>query len=105
MTPPRGSSMTTWHYRCGPELLILENEQRHLRTIRRDCSKCGSSVDRATRRYRKCEDSEVLVVASVGGCARRKFREKPKNSLARTRWSLVQGLPRGSTLAARREGR
>src|SRR2546427_13033611 len=21
MTPPRGSSMTTWHYRCGPELL------------------------------------------------------------------------------------
>src|SRR6266566_3763531 len=21
MTPPRGSSMTTWHYRCEPELL------------------------------------------------------------------------------------
>src|SRR5439155_25724797 len=21
MTPPRGSSMTTWHYRCRPELL------------------------------------------------------------------------------------
>src|SRR6266480_6221006 len=21
MTPPQGSSMTTWHYRCGPELL------------------------------------------------------------------------------------
>src|SRR2546421_8178155 len=24
MTPPRGSSMTTWHYRCGPELLKAE---------------------------------------------------------------------------------
>src|SRR6266566_3364025 len=24
MTPPRGSSMTTWHYRCEPELLVLE---------------------------------------------------------------------------------
>src|SRR6266480_1784563 len=22
MTPPQGSSMTTWHYRCGPELLV-----------------------------------------------------------------------------------
>src|SRR6266702_3430341 len=22
-SPPRGSSMTTWHYRCGPELLSI----------------------------------------------------------------------------------
>src|SRR5438034_8679512 len=28
MTPPRGSSMTTWHYRCGPEFLVLFGKWR-----------------------------------------------------------------------------
>ena len=63
MTPPRGSSMTTWHYRCEPELLIPTaiDARSPARTCRSFLSTCPTRILRISQ-LRWCE--RVLAVGS-----------------------------------------